>query len=68
MSAESPDHANAERPLGDAKAEQHRGDVEDREAAEAWGGYLFKPDKTGTERLKALLRGMKDVIVSDKLM
>jgi hypothetical protein len=36
--------------------------VEEREAFEAWG-YMFKPDKTGTDKLKALLRGLKDTIV-----
>jgi len=67
MSAETSNvsHAGAERPLRDAEAEQHEREVEEREAAEAWGGYLFKPDKTGKDRLKALLKGLKDVIVSD---
>ncbi|CZT20789.1 uncharacterized protein RCC_06647 [Ramularia collo-cygni] len=32
-----------------------------REAYEYWG-YLFNPDKTGTPRLKALLRGLKDIM------
>ncbi|KAK4542917.1 hypothetical protein LTR36_006106 [Oleoguttula mirabilis] len=35
--------------------------AEEREAYEYWG-YLFKPDKTGTEKLKSLLRGLKDVM------
>lgn len=59
------EHPSAAKPMDDAKAEQvdeHERDVEDREAFEAWG-YLFKPDKTGTDKLKALLRGLKDVIV-----
>lgn len=43
-------------------ADDHERDVEDREAHEAWG-YLFKPDKTGTDKFKALLRGVKDMIV-----
>lgn len=59
------EHPSAAKSMDDAKAEQvdeHERDVEDREAFEAWG-YLFKPDKTGTDKLKALLRGLKDVIV-----
>jgi hypothetical protein len=58
-------HPGAARPSADAKAAQqddHERDVEDREAFEAWG-YMFKPDKTGTDKLKALLRGLKNVIV-----
>jgi len=58
-------HPGAARPMADAKAaqsEDHERDVEDREAFEAWG-YMFKPDKTGTDKLKALLRGLKNVIV-----
>ncbi|KAK6439936.1 hypothetical protein LTR95_003852 [Oleoguttula sp. CCFEE 5521] len=35
--------------------------VEEREAMEYWQ-YLFKPDKTATDKLKALLRGLKNVI------
>lgn len=66
MDANAPEaHPNAERPMADAKAEQsddHERGVEEREAFEAWG-YLFKPDKTGTDKLKALLRGVKNVIV-----
>lgn len=38
--------------------------VEEREAYEYWG-YLFKPDKTGTDKLKNLLRGLKDLMVRD---
>ena len=45
-----------------AQADDYERDVEDREAFEAWG-YMFKPDKTGTDKLKALLRGLKNVIV-----
>lgn len=51
--------------MADAKAEQvdeHERGVEEREAFEAWG-YLFRPDKTGTDKLKALLRGLKNKIV-----
>jgi hypothetical protein len=62
-------HPGAARPMADAKAAQaddHERDVEDREAFEAWG-YMFKPDKTGTDKLKALLRGLKNVIVSDSV-
>jgi len=36
--------------------------VEEREAIEYWGRYLFLPDKTGTDKLKSLLRGLKDVM------
>ncbi|KAI7228951.1 hypothetical protein KC330_g7661, partial [Hortaea werneckii] len=43
------------------KVEQHELAVEEREAFEYWD-YLFKPDKTGTDRLKSLLRGLKNVI------
>jgi hypothetical protein len=60
-------HPGAARSMADAKAAQpddHERDVEDREAFEAWG-YMFKPDKTGTDKLKALLRGLKNVIVCD---
>nr|POE68805.1 hypothetical protein CFP56_66819 [Quercus suber] len=35
--------------------------AEQREALEFWG-YLFKQDKTGTDKLKSLLRGLKDVV------
>jgi len=62
-------HPSAARPMADAKAAQpdeHERDVEDREAFEAWG-YMFKPDKTGTDKLKALLRGLKNVIVRDSV-
>lgn len=40
----------------------HEKDVGEREAYEYWG-YLFKPDKTGTDKLKSLLRGLKDAMV-----
>lgn len=61
-------HSGAARPAADAKAAQsdeheHERGVEDREAFEAWD-YMFKPDKTGTDKLKALLRGLKNAIVS----
>ncbi|KAK5130258.1 hypothetical protein LTR08_002259 [Meristemomyces frigidus] len=39
----------------------HERAVEEREAYEYWG-YLFKPDKTGTDKLKSLLRGLKNVM------
>lgn len=42
-------------------AEMHEREVEEREAYEYWG-YLFKADKTGTDKLKGLLRGLKDII------
>lgn len=57
-SAHSPDS-----PPAAAEVEQHEADVEAREAFEYWG-FLFKGDKTGTERFKGLLRGLKDVMVS----
>ncbi|KAK5122552.1 hypothetical protein LTR85_003815 [Meristemomyces frigidus] len=41
--------------------DEHERSVEDREAYEYWG-YLFKPDKTGTDKLKSLLRGLKNVM------
>ena len=70
MDAEATEaHPGAARPAADAKAAQpddHERDVEDREAFEAWG-YMFKPDKTGTDKLKALLRGLKNVIVRDSV-
>lgn len=40
-------------------ADEHEQKIEEREAYEYWG-YLFKADKTGTDRLKGLLRGLKD--------
>lgn len=46
-----------------AEVEQHEQDVEEKEAFQYWG-FMFKADKTGTDRLKALLRGLKDVMVS----
>ena len=44
------------------EVEQHEQEVEDKEAYEYWG-FMFKNDKTGTDKLKALLRGLKDVMV-----
>ena len=41
-------------------------DAAQKEAHEYWG-YLFKPDKTGTDKLKNLLRGLHNVIVCLKL-
>lgn len=46
-----------------AGGERQEQDVEEREAYQYWG-YLFKADKTGTDRLKSLLRGLKELIVS----
>ncbi|KAK4626904.1 hypothetical protein CLAFUW4_04043 [Fulvia fulva] len=43
------------------RADVHEKDVGEREAYEYWG-YLFKPDKTGTDKLKSLLRGLKDAM------
>ncbi|KAK5714652.1 hypothetical protein LTR15_010835 [Elasticomyces elasticus] len=42
--------------------DSHEEEVEEREAVEYWGRYMFLPDKTGTDKLKALLRGLKDVM------
>ena len=71
MDADAPEtHPGAARPTADTNAAQtddHERDVEDREAFEAWG-YMFKPDKTGTDKLKALLRGLKNVIVRDSVV
>jgi len=47
--------------MEDERAERdhaHEKDIEEREAYEYWG-YLFKQDKTGTDKLKSLLRGLK---------
>ena len=40
---------------------EHEQESEEREAYEYWG-YLFKPDKTGTDKLRSLLRGLKEVM------
>ncbi|CAK4031804.1 Hypothetical predicted protein [Lecanosticta acicola] len=42
-------------------ANEHETESEQREAYEYWG-YLFKPDKTGTDKLKSLLRGLKNLM------
>lgn len=42
-------------------ADLHEDEVEAREAYEYWG-YLFKADKTGTDKLKSLLRGLKNKV------
>lgn len=47
---------------GAEKASQHEHETAEREAYEYWG-YLFKSDKTGTDRLKGLLRGLKELMV-----
>lgn len=47
---------------GAEKADQHEHEIEEHEAYEYWG-YLFKSDKTGTDRLKGLLRGLKELMV-----
>ena len=44
------------------RANEHEKSIEQREAYEYWG-YLFKPDKTGTDKLKSLLRGLKNLMV-----
>lgn len=54
--ATSPTDVRAENP------DEHEQSVESREAFQYWG-YLFKPDKTGTDRLKSLLKGLKDQMV-----
>ncbi|KAF2720851.1 hypothetical protein K431DRAFT_248186 [Polychaeton citri CBS 116435] len=45
----------------DAQRVQHEQDIAQREAYEYWG-YMFKDDKTGTDKLKGLLRGLKNVM------
>ncbi|KAF2168579.1 hypothetical protein M409DRAFT_65495 [Zasmidium cellare ATCC 36951] len=45
----------------ETRADEHEREIEQHEAYEYWG-YLFKPDKTGTDKLKSLLRGLKDVM------
>lgn len=45
----------------ETRADEHEKEIENHEAYEYWG-YLFKPDKTGTDKLKSLLRGLKDVM------
>ena len=42
-------------------ATQSQVNVEQEEAKEYWG-YLFKPDKTGSDKLKNLLRGLHRII------
>ncbi len=49
-------------PAQESPRDQHEQDVESKEAYQYWG-YLFKPDKTGTDTLKGLLRGLKDVML-----
>lgn len=55
-------HVSENATAADKEVEQHEEDIEDREAREYWG-VMFKADKTGTDKLKALLRGLKDVMV-----
>jgi hypothetical protein len=57
--APTPQSAAQESP-----ADQHEHDIENKEAFQYWG-YLFKPDKTGSDKLKGLLRGLKDVMVCE---
>ncbi|KAF2767824.1 hypothetical protein EJ03DRAFT_275372, partial [Teratosphaeria nubilosa] len=40
---------------------KHASAADEREAYEYWG-YLFKAEKTGTDKLRSLLRGLKDHI------
>lgn len=54
--------ASPQEPPEAGNVDQHERTAEEREAYEFWG-YLFKPDKTGTDKLKSLLRGLKDVMV-----
>lgn len=42
-------------------------EVEQHEGYQYWG-YLFKSDKTGTDKLKSLLRGLKDVMVCEGVL
>lgn len=61
---EEPDETDERdgRETRESRENAHESDVAEREAYEYWG-YLFKPDKTGSNRLKSLLRGLKDVMV-----
>ena len=43
------------------QGQQPEQEVEAHEAWQYWG-YLFKPDKTGTDKLKGLLSGLKNVM------
>lgn len=43
--------------------DRQAGEIDDDKAYDYWGGMLFKLDKTGTDQLKGLLRGLKNVIV-----
>ncbi|KAK0930520.1 hypothetical protein LTR29_016640 [Friedmanniomyces endolithicus] len=60
MSASATSTPQQERPP--THPDRHEQEVEEREAIEYWGRYLFLPDKTGTDKLKSLLRGLKDVM------
>ena len=55
---------NGATPAGaqESNTTQNGNDAESREALQYWG-YLFKPDKTGTDKLKSLLRGLKELMV-----
>ncbi|KAK0882913.1 hypothetical protein LTR87_003354 [Friedmanniomyces endolithicus] len=60
MNASATSTPQQERPP--THPDRHEQEVEEREAIEYWGRYLFLPDKTGTDKLKSLLRGLKDVM------
>lgn len=62
ISSPPPNVEATENEAGHEQVDAHEQEVEQREAYEYWG-YLFKPDKTGTDKLKGLLRGLKDLMV-----
>lgn len=61
MSSTAPTGSSAGRRMSASDKIRHETSLQDREALEYWG-YLFNKDKTATNRLKALLRGLKNVI------
>jgi hypothetical protein len=67
MDTDAPEaHASFVKPMADTEAariDEHERNVRDTETFEAWG-YMFKTDKTSTDKLKALLKGLKNLIVS----
>lgn len=57
----APSSTATSEPAPRSSPESGARDAADKEAFEYWG-YLFKPDKTGTDRLQSLLRGLKHSI------
>lgn len=61
------EHAEAprtEEPVAEAEKEQAVEPEQSEAADQYFDGLLFEQDKTGTTKLKSLLRGLKNVIVS----